>query len=141
MDGGGDALAAFIVFVIVLWGSTMGATLLLTRFRLTSGDATLWDQALVRGLALLTVTLAMWSLASLAGRVMAIENPANLVPYLWLTAAVPLLAPPLKSRNNGATLVSSEHWIYLSLLLTGAGGFVLAAVIMARVIAGGVELQ
>ena len=134
-------MAAFIVFVIVLWGGTMGATLLLTRFRLTSGDATLWDHTLVRGMALVTVTLAMWSLASLAGRVMAIENPANLVPYLWLTAAVPLLAPPLRSRNNGSTLVSSEHWIYLSLLLTGVGGFVLAAVIMARVVAGGVEFQ
>ena len=134
-------MAAFIVFVIVLWGGTMGATLLLTRFRLASGDATFLDQALVRGAALLTVTLAMWSLATLAGRIMAITNPANLVPYLWLIAAVPLLAPPLKRRNRGAPLVSSEHWVYLSLLLTGAGGFALAAVIMARVIAGGVELQ
>ena len=56
----------------------------------------------MRGVALLTVTLAMWSLASLAGRIMAITNPANLVPYLWLIAAVPLLAPPVKRRNPGA---------------------------------------
>ena len=139
MDGGGDALAAFIVFVVVLWAGTMGATLLLARFRLASGQASVWDHVMVRGAALLTVTIAMWTLASLAGRIMAITSPAGLVPYLWLVAAVPLAAPPL--RNNGATLISSEHWVYLSMLLTGLGGFVLAAVIMARVIAGGVELQ
>ena len=139
MDGGGDALAAFIVFVVVLWAGTMGATLLLARFRLASGQASAWDHVMVRGAALLTVTIAMWTLASLAGRIMAITSPAGLVPYLWLVAAVPLAAPPL--RNNGSTLISSEHWVYLSMLLTGLGGFVLAAVIMARVIAGGVELQ
>lgn len=139
MDGGGDALAAFIVFVVVLWGGTMGFTLMLARFRLTSGDATLWDQAIVRGVALFTVSVAMWSLATLAGRVAVISNPAGLVPYLWLLAAVPLLAPPV--RSNGSTLVSSEHWVYVSLFLTGVSGFVLAAVLMARVIAGGVELQ
>ena len=139
MEGGGDALAAFIVFVVVLWAGTMGGTLLLARFRLASGRASAWDHALVRGAALLTVTIAMWTLASLAGRIMAITSPAGLVPYLWLAAAAPLAAPPL--RNRGATLISSEHCVYLSLALTGLGGFVLAAVIMARVVAGGVELQ
>ena len=132
-------MAAFIVFVVVLWAGTMGATLLLARFRLGSGEASVWDHVIVRVAALLTVSIAMWTLASLAGRVMAITSPAGMVPYLWLVAAVPLAAPPL--RNNGATLISSEHWVYLSLLLTALGGFVLAAVIMARVISGGVELQ
>ncbi len=117
----------------------MGFTLLLTRFRLTSGDATMTDQLVVRGTALVTVTLAMWSLASLVGRILAVTDPAGLVPYLWVIAAAPLLAPPFKS--NGNTLVSSEQLIYISLVLTAAGGFVLAAVTIARVFAGGVELQ
>ncbi|MCY4625639.1 MAG: hypothetical protein OXC99_11660 [Chloroflexi bacterium] len=132
-------MALFVVFVVVLWGGTMGFTLLLARFRLTAGTATFRDQAMVRGAALLTVTLAMWSLASLAGRIAAIENPSHLVPYLWLVAAVPLLGPPLKS--NGTTVISSEQWVYASLLLAAAGGFVLAAVIIVRVFSGGVELQ
>lgn len=117
----------------------MGFTLLLARFRLTSGDASAWDHIVVRGAALFTVTVAMWSLASLAGRIAAVSNPAGLVPLLWLVAAAPLLAPPV--RSNGTTLVSSEHLVYISLALTGAGGFVLAAIIMVRVIAAGVTLQ
>ena len=117
----------------------MGFTLLLTRFRLTSGDASVTDQLVVRGTALFTVTIIMWSLASLVGRIAAVADPAGLVPYLWLVAAVPLLAPPVKS--NRATLVSSEQLIYLSLVLAAAGGFVLAAVTIARVFASGVELR
>ena len=117
----------------------MGFTLLLTRFRLTSGDASVMDQLVVRGTALFTVTIIMWSLASLVGRIAAVADPAGLVPYLWLVAAVPLLAPPVKS--NRATLVSSEQLIYISLVLAAAGGFVLAAVTIARVFAGGVELR
>ena len=134
-----DALAIFVVFMVVLWGGTMGFTLLLTRFRLTSGDATVMDHLVVRGTALVTVTLAMWSLASLMGRILAVTDPAALVPYLWVIAAVPLLAPQFKS--NGNTLVSSEQLIYLSIVLTAAGSFVLAAVMVVRVFAGGVELQ
>ncbi len=139
MDGGGDALAAFVVFLIVLWGGTMGATLLLTRFRLTSGDATLADQLTVRGVALLSVTIAMWSLASIAGRVQAVPDASHIVPYLWLAAAAPLFVPPVKS--NGVTLVTSEKWVYVSVVLTATGGFVLAMVTMARVLSGGVTLQ
>ena len=132
-------MAIFVVFMVVLWGGTMGFTLLLTRFRLTSGDATVMDHLVVRGTALVTVTLAMWSLASLMGRILVLTDPAALVPYLWVIAAVPLLAPQFKS--NGNTLVSSEQLIYLSFVLTAAGSFVLAAVMVVRVFAGGVELQ
>ena len=125
--------------MVVLWGGTMGFTLLLTRFRLTPGDASVMDHLVVRGTALVTVTLAMWSLASLMGRILVLTDPAALVPYLWVIAAVPLLAPQFKS--NGNTLVSSEQLIYLSFVLTAAGSFVLAAVMVVRVFAGGVELQ
>ena len=125
--------------MLVLWGGTMGFTLLLTRFRLTSDDASVWDQVVVRGVALFTVTVAMWSLGSLAGRIASVPDPTWLVPYLWLAAALPLLAPPVKS--NGATLVSSEKWIYVSLFMTAVGGFVLAAVTIVEVFSGGVTLQ
>ena len=60
----------------------MGFTLLLTRFRLTPGDATVMDHLVVRGTALVTVTLAMWSLASLMGRIPRLDRPrrAGAVP-------------------------------------------------------------
>ena len=139
MDSWSRALAIFVVFLVMLWGGTMGFTLLMTRFRLTSGDASVWDQLTVRGVALLSVTVAMWTLSALASRVAAVPDASNIVPFLWLAAAAPLLAPPVKS--NGATLVTSEQWIYVSVCLTAAGGFVLALATMARVVLGGVTFQ
>lgn len=132
-------MAAYVVFLVVLWGGAMGATLLLARFRLTSDAATLRDQLTVRGVAFLSVTIAMWSLASIAGRVQAVPDATGIVPYLWLAAAAPLLAPPV--RSNGVTVVSSEKLVYTSMVLTAAGGFVLALVTLVRVFSGGVTLQ
>ena len=125
-------MSAFIIFLAFIWGGTMGFTLLVTRFRLTPGDASIWDQLIVRVVALFSASAAMGTLGLVVSRVSATPDTSELVPFLWLAAVIPLLAPPVKS--NGVTLVSSENWIYTSVALTAVGGFILAIATLVRLI-------
>ena len=125
-------MSVFIVFLALIWGGTMGFTLLVTRSRLTSGDVSIWDQLIVRVVALFSVSAAMGTLGLVVTQVSATPDTAAIVPFLWLAAVIPLVAPPVKS--NGVTLVSSENWIYTSVALTAAGGFILAVATLVRLI-------
>ncbi|MQG76548.1 MAG: hypothetical protein FI703_04395 [SAR202 cluster bacterium] len=117
-------MALFIVFIAFIWGGSMGVTLLMTKSRLAPGDASLGDQLLVRFVALIAVSIAMLTLGLVSGRTIAADDTTRLVPYLWGAAVLPLFIPSLKS--TGISLLSSEKLIYTSVLLSAAGGFILA---------------
>ena len=118
------SVALFIVFIAFIWGGSMGVTLLMTKSRLAPGDASLGDQLLVRFVALIAVSIAMLTLGLVSGRTIAADDTTRLVPYLWGAAVLPLFIPSLKS--TGISLLSSEKLIYTSVLLSAAGGFILA---------------
>ena len=128
-------MAAFIVFIAFIWGGSMGFTLLMTRTRLAPGDASLGDQLVVRFVAFFSVSIAMLTLGLVSGRTAAAADTTGLVPYLWLAAVAPLLIPSIKS--NGASLISAEMLIYTSVLLSAAGGFILAIATLVRLIMNG----
>ena len=113
----------------------MGFTLLVTRFRLAPGDATLGDQLIVRFVAFFSVTIAMFTLGVVSGRTSEAAETTGLVPYLWAVAVIPLLIPSLKSR--GISLFSSEKLIYTSVSLSAAGGFILAIATLVQLIRNG----
>jgi|GEM_PF-5598043 hypothetical protein len=113
-------MALFIVFIAFIWGGSMGVTLLMAKSRLAPGDASLADQLIVRFVAFVAVSIAMLTLGLVSGRTIAADDTTALVPYLWLAAVVPLVIPSLKKR------LPSEKLIYTSVLLSAAGGFILA---------------
>ena len=128
-------MAAFIVFIAIIWGGSMGFTLLITRSRLAPGDASIGDHLLVRFVALFSVSIAMFTLGVVAARTSAAANTAGIVPFLWVAAVIPLLIPQVKSR--GVALISSERLIYTSVILSAAGGFILAIATLVRLIMNG----
>jgi hypothetical protein len=113
-------MALFIVFIAFIWGGSMGVTMMMAKSRLAPGDATLADQLIVRFVAFVAVSIAMLTLGLVSGRTIAADDTTRLVPYLWLAAVVPLVIPSLKKR------LPSEKLIYTSVLLSAAGGFILA---------------
>ena len=129
------SVALFIVFIAFIWGGSMGFTLMVTRFRLAPGDASLGDQLIVRFVAFFSVTIAMFTLGVVSGRTSEAAETTGLVPYLWGVAVIPLLIPSLKSR--GISLLSSEKLIYTSVSLSAAGGFILAIATLVQLIRNG----
>ena len=125
-------MAAFIVFIAFIWGGTMGGTLVLARFRLASGDASLWDHLLVRAVALLAVSISMLTMGLVVSRTSATANNADIVPFLWLATVIPLVIPAV--RWQGITRIPSEHWVYTSVVLSAAAGFILAMTTLVRLI-------
>jgi hypothetical protein len=129
------SVALFIVFIAFIWGGSMGFTLLITRFRLAPGDASIGDQLIVRFVAFFSVTIAMFTLGVVSGRTSVAAETTGLVPYLWGIAVIPLLIPSLKSR--GVSLFSSERLIYTSVSLSAVGGVVLAMATLVQLIRNG----
>ena len=128
-------MALFIVFIAFIWGGSMGFTLLITRFRLAPGDASIGDQLIVRFVAFFSVTIAMFTLGVVSGRTSEAAETTGLVPYLWGIAVIPLLIPSLKSR--GVSLFSSERLIYTSVSLSAVGGVGLAMATLVQLIRNG----
>ena len=121
-------MALFIVFIAFIWGGSMGVTLLMAKTRLAPGDASLGDQLIVRFVAFISVSIAMLTLGLVSGRTIAADDTTALVPYLWLAAVAPLVIPSLKRR------LPSEKLVYTSVLLSAAGGVVLAMATLASLI-------
>jgi hypothetical protein len=113
-------MALFIVFIAFIWGGSMGVTLLMAKNRLASGEANFGDQLIVRFVAFISVSIAMLTLGLVSGRTVAADDTTALVPYLWLAAVAPLVIPSLKQR------LPSEKLVYTSVLLSAAGGVILA---------------
>jgi hypothetical protein len=113
-------MALFIVFIAFIWGGSMGVTMMMAKSRLAPGSASLGDQLIVRSVAFFAVSIAMLTLGLVSGRTAAADGTTSLVPYLWLAAVAPLVIPSLKRR------LPSEKLIYTSVLLSAAGGVILA---------------
>jgi len=125
-------MALFIVFVALIWGGSMGITLLMTRNRLSLDNVSIFDQLIVRAVAFLSVSIAMLTLGAVSGRTAAASETTGMVPYLWFIALIPLFIPPVK--RNGVYIISSEKLLYSSVLLSATGGFTLAIATLVQLI-------
>lgn len=127
-------MALFIVFIAFIWGGSMGVTMMMAKSRLAPGDASLGDQLIVRTVAFFSVSIAMLTLGLVSGRTAAADDTTALVPYLWLAAVAPLVIPSLKRG------LPSEKLIYTSVLLSAAGGVILAVATMVSLILNNPEI-
>jgi len=132
-------MALFIVFVALIWGGSMGITLLMTRNRLSLDNVSMFDQLIVRVVAFLCVSIAMLTLGAVSGRTAAASETTGMVPYLWFIALIPLIVPPVK--RNGVYIISSEKLLYSSVLLSATGGFTLAIATMVQLIKNATTLM
>lgn len=125
-------MSLVLLFLLVVWTVAIGTTLLVARSRLGRGGASLGNELLARGVALLSATVALGALGLMGSLFTASTDVLRLVPFLWLVAAAPLLVPPLGWR--GAPRVSSMGLIMTSVVLSAAGAPVLALFVLARLI-------
>ena len=125
-------MSLVLLFLLVLWTVTVGTTLLVARSCLAPGGASLGNELLARGVALVSASVALGALGLAGSLFTASTDVLRLVPFLWLLAAAPLAVPPL--AWGGAPRVSSMGLIMTSVALSAAGAPVLALFVLARLI-------
>ncbi len=125
-------MSLVLLFLLVLWTVTVGTTLLVARNRIGRAGASLGNELLARGVALVSASVALGALGLAGSLFTASTDVLRLVPFLWLAAAAPLVVPPLAWR--GALRVSSMGLILTSVMLSAAGAPVLALYVLARLI-------
>ena len=127
------------MLLILMWLGTVGSTVIIARARLGVDDATWKDEALVRVLAFGATSVALGGFG-LAGTI--ITNTGEVffvVAPAWLVSALLLCLPPL-GRSDGSVRVSSQAWVFCSMIVTVLGGLGMALFVLIRLIISGPEL-
>ena len=139
MAWGGTTLTLLVVLLLLMWLGTVGSAVIMARARLGDDDATWQDEAVARGMALGAASVALGGFG-LAGTIVADTAQVFLVVGpAWLISALLLCLPPV-GRADGGVRITSQAWVFCSMVVTVLGGLSMSLFVLIRLIMSGPEL-
>ena len=129
----GCELSLALLALLVVWTVAIGTTMVVARNRLGPVDPSVADELLSRGLALASATVTLGILGGAGALFTASTDILLLVPVVWLVAVAPLAVPRM-SRPDGTPRFNSMNMVVTSVMLSAAGGPVLALFVLVRLI-------
>jgi len=132
-------LAIILVSLLFCWLVSVGLALVIARSKLDSPNHGLKNEIIARGAALLGATLAISVFSFAASVLTAWSVTLPIFPMAFGICILPLFLPQIVSKTN-QVIISSQSWIWLSVIITVLTGLAMALSILVRLIKSAPEL-